>query len=100
MKAVEASDSGVKPVINQIEVHPFNTQTGIRDTCKKHGIEIEAYAPLVAGMRMRHPKIASLAKKYECSPAQLLVGYVLHPFPLLRRHLCDTKNKTDAYKRL
>ncbi|VUC25040.1 unnamed protein product [Clonostachys rosea] len=77
MKAVEESDSGVRPVFNQIEVHPFNTQTGIRDTCKKYGIEIEAYAPLVAGMRMGHPKIASLAKKYECTPAQLLVGWSL-----------------------
>ncbi|CAI6063613.1 unnamed protein product [Clonostachys chloroleuca] len=93
MKAVEASDSGVKPVINQIEVHPFNTQTGIRDTCKKHGIEIEAYAPLVAGMRMGHPKIASLAKKYECSPAQLLVGWSLE-------HGMVTLPKTSRSQRL
>jgi hypothetical protein len=63
------------PVVNQIEVHPFNTQTGIRDTCAKYGIAIEAYAPLVRGMRMRHPKILSLSQVYGCTPAQLLVKY-------------------------
>lgn len=68
-----ASKPRVAPVINQIEVHPFNTQTGIRETCARHGIAVEAYAPLVRGMRMRHPKIVQLAKEYSCTPAQLLV---------------------------
>jgi diketogulonate reductase-like aldo/keto reductase len=63
----------VHPVINQIEVHPFNTQEDIRATCEKYNIAIEAYAPLVRGMRMRHPTIQSLSKKYGCTPAQLLV---------------------------
>lgn len=68
-----ASKPRVAPVINQIEVHPFNTQTSIRETCARHGIAVEAYAPLVRGMRMKHPKIIQLAKEYSCTPAQLLV---------------------------
>ena len=71
------SNPRVKPVINQIEVHPFNTQTGIRETCAHHDITIEAYAPLVRGMRMRHPEIVGLAKRYGASPAQLLVRWSL-----------------------
>lgn len=72
-----ASNPRVKPVINQIEVHPFNTQTDIRETCAHHDIIIEAYAPLVRGMRMRHPEIVRLAKRYNRSPAQLLVRWSL-----------------------
>lgn len=68
-----ASKPRVPPVVNQIEVHPFNTQLDIRAACEKHNIIIEAYAPLVRGMRMRHPVIQSLSKKYNCTPAQLLV---------------------------
>ncbi|KAJ0347768.1 hypothetical protein COL154_005059 [Colletotrichum chrysophilum] len=68
-----ASKPRIAPVINQIEVHPFNTQTKIRETCAKHNIAIEAYAPLARGMRMKHPKILELAQKYGCSPAQLFV---------------------------
>ncbi|KEY73921.1 hypothetical protein S7711_07764 [Stachybotrys chartarum IBT 7711] len=72
-----ASNPRIKPVVNQIEVHPFNTQTHIRNTCAKHGITIEAYAPLVRGMRMRHPTIVELSRKYSCTPAQLLVKWGL-----------------------
>lgn len=72
-----ASNPKVHPVINQIEVHPFNTQVSIRETCAKHNINVEAYAPLARAMRMKHPKIVSLAKGYNCTPAQLFVRYVL-----------------------
>ncbi|WYZ41025.1 hypothetical protein EsH8_IV_001366 [Colletotrichum jinshuiense] len=72
-----ASKPRIAPVINQIEVHPFNTQTKIRETCAKHSIAIEAYAPLARGMRMKHPKILALAKKYSCTPAQLFVRWSL-----------------------
>lgn len=68
-----ASNPKVPPVVNQIEVHPFNTQTAIRETCAKHNIVVEAYAPLARAMRMRHPKIVEFAKKYSCTPAQLFV---------------------------
>jgi diketogulonate reductase-like aldo/keto reductase len=38
---------------------------------------VEAYAPLVRAMRMKHPTIVSLSKKYACSPGQLLVRWSL-----------------------
>ncbi|PSR82416.1 NADP-dependent oxidoreductase domain-containing protein [Coniella lustricola] len=72
-----ASNPKVHPVVNQIEVHPFNTQVHIRKTCASHGIAIEAYAPLARAMRMKHPKIVALAKQYACSPAQLFVRWSL-----------------------
>ncbi|PNH46191.1 hypothetical protein VD0004_g1873 [Verticillium dahliae] len=72
-----ASKPRIQPVINQIEVHPFNTQTSIRETCAKYNITIEAYAPLARAMRMKHPEIIQLSRKYSCSPAQLLVRWSL-----------------------
>ena len=68
-----ASNPRIRPVVNQIEVHPFNTQTAIREACARHGIAIQAYAPLAAGMRFNHPVIKALATKYGCSPAQLMI---------------------------
>jgi diketogulonate reductase-like aldo/keto reductase len=65
------------PAVNQIEVHPFNTRTDITSFCREHDIVVEAYAPLARAMRMRHPKIVELSKKYECEPAQLLVRWSL-----------------------
>lgn len=72
-----ASKPRIAPVINQIEVHPFNTQTDIRAACAKYGITVEAYAPLARAMRMRHPTISELSKKYSCTPAQLMVRWSL-----------------------
>ncbi|KAI1142889.1 aldo-keto reductase family 1 member E1 [Hypoxylon sp. FL0543] len=72
-----ASKPRIAPTVNQIEVHPFNTQTDIRAACAKYGIVVEAYAPLARAMRMRHPTIVELSKKYSCTPAQLLVRWSL-----------------------
>ncbi|KAL9057038.1 MAG: hypothetical protein Q9162_002586 [Coniocarpon cinnabarinum] len=73
------------PAVNQIEVHPFNTRQSIVDECTKNGIIVEAYAPLARALRMKHPLVQELSKKYGCEPGQLLVrwsvqhGYV--PLP-------------------
>ncbi|KAL8689007.1 MAG: hypothetical protein Q9218_005221 [Villophora microphyllina] len=67
----------IAPAVNQIEVHPFNTRTEITEFCHKHDIVVEAYAPLIRAMRMKHPVIASLSDKYSCTPAQLLVRWSL-----------------------
>lgn len=77
IKELMASNPKVHPVVNQIEVHPFNTQTEIRKICAKHNIVIEAYAPLARAMRMNHPKIVELSRAYDCTPAQLLVRWSL-----------------------
>ncbi|KAF2663872.1 Aldo/keto reductase [Microthyrium microscopicum] len=65
----------IMPAVNQIEIHPFNTHTELCEFCKKHGIVMEAYAPLVQAMKMKHPTIADLAKKHSCTPAQVLVRW-------------------------
>lgn len=38
---------------------------------------MEAYAPLVKGMRFNHPVVKRLSKKYGVTPAQLLVRWGL-----------------------
>lgn len=67
----------LRPVVNQIEVHPFNTRSELAGFCQSHGLVVEAYAPLVRALRMTHPTISSLSKKYSCSPAQLLIKWSL-----------------------
>ncbi|KAI0710187.1 Aldo/keto reductase [Earliella scabrosa] len=74
----EMVDAGVKlPALNQIDLHPFMTRKDIVAVCGKHGIALEAWAPLVRGLRFRHPKIVTLAKKYHKDPAHVLLRYSL-----------------------
>ena len=70
-----ASKPRIKPAVNQIEVHPFNTRTNITSFCQQNDIMVEAYAPLARALRMKHPAIVSLAKKYNCTSGQLMVRW-------------------------
>ncbi|KAH0829353.1 putative oxidoreductase [Fonsecaea pedrosoi] len=97
-----AAKPRIMPCINQIEVHQgercrcnldgqateetlltevanlaFNTRTSIVETCRRYQILVEAYAPLARALRMEHPTIVSLSKKYKCTPAQLMVRWSL-----------------------
>lgn len=72
-----ASKPRIKPALNQIEVHPFNTRTALTEHCKKNDILVEAYAPLARALRMKHPTVVELSKKYGCTPGQLLVRWSL-----------------------
>ncbi len=66
-----------QPVVNQIEVHPFNTRTAITNFCQDRGIVVQAYAPLARALRMHHPKIVELSNKYGRAPSQLMIRWSL-----------------------
>ncbi|KAK3702056.1 hypothetical protein LTR37_015170 [Vermiconidia calcicola] len=72
-----AINPSLKPDVNQIEVHPFNTRSKLTAHCQKNDIVVEAYAPLARALRMKHPTIVELAKKYGCTSGQLLVRWSL-----------------------
>ncbi|KAK0193352.1 aldo-keto reductase [Armillaria mellea] len=65
------------PTVHQIDLHPFQVRSDIVAFCKKHNIALEAWAPLVRGLRFNHPAIQSLARKYQKEPAQVLLHYSL-----------------------
>ncbi|KAJ7352274.1 Aldo/keto reductase [Mycena albidolilacea] len=65
----------VVPAINQIDLHPFMTRSAIVKFCEDHKIALEAWAPLVRGLRFDHAAIKTLAGKYNKEPAQVLLRY-------------------------
>ncbi|KAJ7082849.1 aldo-keto reductase [Mycena belliarum] len=74
----EILDMGLAvPALNQIDLHPFMTRSAIVKFCREHKIALEAWAPLVRGLRFKHPSIVSLASKYNKEPAQILLRYSL-----------------------
>ncbi|MFO0581439.1 MAG: aldo/keto reductase [Anaeromyxobacter sp.] len=67
----------VPPAVNQVELHPFLVQQELRAFCAKHGIAVEAYAPLVKARRLDHPVVVRVAAKHGRTPAQVLVRWGL-----------------------
>ncbi|RMZ74839.1 hypothetical protein DV737_g5688, partial [Chaetothyriales sp. CBS 132003] len=94
-----ASNPQIRPAVNQIEVHPFNTRIGITSFCQQKDILVEAYAPLARALRMKNPTIVGLSQKYNCTPAQLMVRWsVQHGFVSLPKSV--SKNRIWANGRI
>jgi len=68
-------ETTVIPVINQIEFHPHLTQEEVRAYCKEHGIQVEAWSPLMNGSLLEEELIQQLATKYSKTPAQIVLRY-------------------------
>lgn len=70
-------DCRIKPMVNQILLHITNTDKALLDYCRAHGILVEAYSPIAHGEALKNPAITKMAKKYNVTPAQLCIRYVL-----------------------
>jgi len=66
----------VKPVIDQIELHPLMNQKEIRYFCKQNDIQVEAWGPLMQGKGdLSAPVFQELGVKYSKSPAQVILRW-------------------------
>jgi 2,5-diketo-D-gluconate reductase A len=68
-------ESETRPAINQIEVHPFLTQPGLRAFCAEHEIAVEAWSPLAQGLVLDDPEIVSIAGRVGKTPAQVVLRW-------------------------
>lgn len=67
----------IKPMVNQIEFHPGYCQPDLVNWCQAQGILVEAWSPLGCGAVLQDVTLASLAKKYGKSPAQICIRFAL-----------------------
>ncbi|MBL3648124.1 glyoxal/methylglyoxal reductase [Bacillus sp. RHFS10] len=70
-------DAEIKPMINQVEYHPRLTQKELRDYCKKQGIQLEAWSPLMQGQLLDNEVLAQIAEKHNKSVAQVILRWDL-----------------------
>ncbi|TGQ12361.1 MULTISPECIES: aldo/keto reductase [unclassified Mesorhizobium] len=70
-------ETGVTPVVNQIELHPRFQQRDKRDFHKKHNIHIESWSPLGSGRLLSDPTLEKIAMKHGKSVAQVTIRWHL-----------------------
>lgn len=70
-------ETGVTPVVNQIELHPRFQQRDKRDFHKKHDIHIESWSPLGSGRLLADPTLEKIASKHGKSVAQVIIRWHL-----------------------
>ncbi len=66
----------IPPMVNQVELHPYLSQAGVRSFCREHGIQVEAWAPLMRG-RLDAPLLRELAERYGKTAAQIVLRWDL-----------------------
>lgn len=71
------SHARIIPAVNQVEFTPFLYLKDLLDFCRTHGIQLESYSPLTRGKKFNHPLLQELSKKYQKTPAQILIRWNL-----------------------
>lgn len=71
------ASSDVKPVVNQVELHPRLTQEPLRAFCEKEDIRVEAWSPLMKGRILTNDTIVNISEKYNKTPAQVILRWEL-----------------------
>ncbi len=70
-------DAEIKPMINQVEYHPRLSQKDLHEFCKRNGIQLEAWSPLMQGQLLDNDILHEIARKHNKSVAQIILRWDL-----------------------
>lgn len=69
-------ETEIKPVLNQVECHPYLAQNELKNFCKKHDIYVEAWSPLEQGGNVLKDKVVTdIAEKHGKTAAQVVLRW-------------------------
>ena len=68
-------ETGIRPAVNQIEVHPYLAQDDVRAFGAEHEIVTEAWSPIAQGKVLTDPAITSIAERLGRTPAQVVLRW-------------------------
>jgi len=74
-----ATFARIKPMINQVEIHPYHQQEESKNWHDKYGIQMEAWAPFGEGRgdMFTDPMLAEIGAKYGKTVAQVILRWHL-----------------------
>jgi 2,5-diketo-D-gluconate reductase A len=70
-------ETGVTPVLNQIELHPHFQQRALIELHTQLGMATQSWSPLGQGKALGDPVIGGIAARYGRSPAQIIIRWHL-----------------------
>jgi len=70
-------ETGVTPSVNQVELHPYLAQPGLRREHEDRGILTEAWSPLAQGAVLDDPAITGIADAHGKTPGQVVIRWHL-----------------------
>ncbi|CAO1639356.1 unnamed protein product [Sympodiomycopsis kandeliae] len=91
----------IKPVVNQIESHPFFQHEELREATISRGIHIQAYSPMAQGAALERNEIKTIATKHGKTSAQVLlrwglqIGNIILPKSLTQHRIVSNASLFD-----
>ena len=71
------AETGLVPAVNQVEVHPGFNNTAVREACRRHGTQVEAWSPLGQGRVLDDETVGKIAARHGQTPAQVILRWHL-----------------------
>ena len=69
------AETGVVPVVNQVECHPAFQQRALRAADAERGIATQSWSPLGQGALLGDPMLRAIAEKHGRTPAQVILRW-------------------------
>jgi 2,5-diketo-D-gluconate reductase A len=69
------AETDVRPAVNQVEIHPYLAQDGLRAFDAEHQIATEAWSPIAQGKVLDDPAIVRVAERVGRTPAQVTLRW-------------------------
>jgi diketogulonate reductase-like aldo/keto reductase len=86
----------IKPMVNQVELHPLLTQKKLLAFCRKEGIQVESWRPLMDG-KLDLPLLHELSAKYGKTPAQIVIRWHLqHGLVTIPKSVRESRIRENA----
>lgn len=69
--------SEIKPMVNQVECHPFTQQSGMFALCREADIQLEAWAPFAEGKNgiFHNPLLCDIARSHGKTVGQIILRW-------------------------
>jgi 2,5-diketo-D-gluconate reductase A len=69
------AETGVTPVLNQVELHPRFPQAALRAAHAARGIVTQSWTPLGRGLDFAAPEVVAIARRLGRTPAQVILRW-------------------------
>lgn len=95
------TETSIKPVVNQIEVHPGFNNDAARAASARHGIAVEAWSPLGQGKVLDDVVLGGLAARKGKTTAQVILrwhiqhGHIVFPKSMHRERMRENLDLFD-----
>mgnify|MGYP004535038011 FL=1 len=98
-----ANFTDIKPMVNQMEVHPFNQRKNLKEWADKYDIRLEAWAPFGEGRKglFENEILKKIGEKYGKTTAQIMLrwhiqrGVIVIPKSVHKERMIENFNVFD-----